>query len=135
VVCTKSRSFLPYRYDGTLGVGFFERFSVTFDFAGRAMYLLPNKRISERQPFDASGIVFRKNATSYEVDFVLPDSPGSRADVRESDRLLQLDGRPVDRLTLLELRDLMSHNGETRELRLARGNQILNVSLLLRERL
>ena len=121
--------------DGTLGVGFFERFSVTFDFAGRAMYLLPNKRISERQPFDASGIVFRKNATSYEVDFVLPDSPGSRVDVREGDRLLQLDGRPVDRLTLLELRDLMSHPGETRELRLARGNQILNVSLPLRERL
>ncbi len=125
----------PGNDDGTLGVGFFERFDVTFDFDGHAMYLAPNKRISERQPFDAGGIVFRRNATSYEVDVVLPDSPGSRADVREGDRLLQLDGHPVDRLTLLELRDRMSHAGETRALRLARGNQILNVSLRLRERL
>ena len=121
--------------DGTLGNGFFRRFTVAFDFEGRAMYLKPNERFSERQLFDASGVAFQRDDTGFRVDFVLPDSAGSRAGLRAGDRLLEVDGRAPQSLTPRQLADLMSRPRETRSLRLLRDGKTLEVTLILEERL
>jgi hypothetical protein len=121
--------------DGTLGSGFFRRFTVAFDFEGRAMYLQPNSQISARHLFDASGVAFRKDGGGYRVAFVLPGTSGARAGLREGDALIEVDGRTLQNSTPVQLRDLMSHPGETRNLRLMRDGQVLRIALVLEDRL
>jgi PDZ domain-containing protein len=121
--------------DGTLGVGFFRRFTVAFDFEGRSMYLEPNEHMAERHWFDASGAAFRPNAGGFQVDVVLPDSVAARAGLREGDRLLEVDGRVSRNFTPIQLRDLLSRPGETRNLLLTRGDQTIRIALILEQRL
>jgi S1-C subfamily serine protease len=121
--------------DGTLGTGFFSRFTVAFDFEGHAMYLKPNARYSEAHLFDASGVAFLKDEGGYQVDFVLPDSPAYRAGIRKGDRLAEVDKVNAQVLTPVQLRDLMSHPGETRMLELLRDGKQLHIALTLEARL
>jgi hypothetical protein len=121
--------------DGTLGTGFFRRFTVTFDFEGRAMYLDPNQHFTERQSFDASGAAFRRVPDGYQVDVVLPDSPASRAGLSEGDRLLDVDSRGPQTFTPVQLRDYLSRPGETCALRVLRNGAVLHLTLRLENRL
>jgi len=121
--------------DGTLGAGFFRRFTVAFDFEGRSMYLESNQNMAEPHRFDASGMAFRQNGGGYAVDVVLPDSAADRAGLREGDRLLEVDGPAVDDFAPVQLRDLLSLPGETRNLVVTRGDQRFRIALRLEERL
>jgi S1-C subfamily serine protease len=99
------------------------------------MYLQPNSQISAPQLFDASGVAFRPEDGAYQVDFVLPETAGARAGLREGDVLVEVDGHALQDVTPLQLRDLMSHPGETRNLRLLRNGQTLRIALVLENRL
>jgi hypothetical protein len=121
--------------DGTIGAGFFSRFTVSFDFDGRAMYLEPNPHFSERHLFDASGVSFRRSAEGYEVDVVLPESPASRAGLSEGDRLVDIDGRAPQTFTPLQLREYFSRPGETCALRVRRNGEERRLTLRLEDRL
>ena len=121
--------------DGTLGTGFFRRFTVTFDFDGRVMYLQPNQPFPERQSFDASGVGFRRVADGYKVDVVLPDSPASRAGLSEGDELLDVDSRASQTFTTIQLRDYLSRPGETSVLRVRRNGMELRLTLKQEKRL
>jgi hypothetical protein len=121
--------------DGVLGVGFFRRFSVAFDFEGRRMYLAPNEHLTERAAFDASGVSFRLRRNQYQADLVIPDTASARAGLREGDRLLDIDGHVAEVLTPAQLRERLSRPGESRMLHVARGNQTLTIMLKLEERL
>jgi hypothetical protein len=121
--------------DGVLGSGFLNRFTIGFDFIGRRMYLLPNSLPRKGQPFDASGVGFRRVGSAYEVDVVLPETPASRAGLRVGDRLLTIDGIQTTSLTLEELRDWLSRPGERRMMRMLRDGQPIDVTLALETRL
>jgi hypothetical protein len=68
--------------DGVFGSGFLNRFTIGFDLVGRQMYLAPNQLLRTEQPFDASGVGFRRTDRGYVVQVVLPGSPAARADLR-----------------------------------------------------
>lgn len=53
----------------------------------------------------------------------------------EGDRLIEVDGHPSRDFTPLQLRDLLSRPGETRDLRLVHGSQMLRIALKLEQRL
>src|SRR5207245_878161 len=42
--------------DGLVGAGFFRRFTATFDYTRKQLWLVPNRRLNEPQVFDASGL-------------------------------------------------------------------------------
>jgi hypothetical protein len=121
--------------DGLLGWGFWRRFTVGFDFEGRRLYLTPNRDFDRRQTFDASGVGFRRRDRGYRVDIVLPDTPASRAGLREGDTLVTIDGRAARDLTSVQLRDLFSRPGAVCDLQLDRGGAPVHVELRLESRL
>jgi hypothetical protein len=121
--------------DGLLGWGFWRRFTVGFDFEGRRLYLTPNRDFDRRQTFDASGVGFRRRDGGYRVDIVLPDTPASRAGLRDGDTLVTIDGRAARDLTPVQLRDLLSRPGAVCDLGLDRGGAPVHVELRLESRL
>jgi hypothetical protein len=121
--------------DGTLGSGFFRKFTVAFDFDGRKLYLTPNNRTSQRQAFDASGIGFIRRGNRHIVYDVIPDSVGAGAGVRTGDALVTIDDRAAGDLTTLEVRSLLSSDGVTRRLTVERGGRTLTFVLPLKARI
>jgi S1-C subfamily serine protease len=115
--------------------GFLNRFTIGFDLEGRRMYLAPNERFGDEQPFDASGLGFHRTPSGYEVKVVLPDSPAARADLRPGDALVSIDGEPAASVTLNQLKDTLSRPGAVCDLRLMRMGKPLQVHLTLQQRL
>jgi len=121
--------------DGLLGSGFLNRFTVAIDFEGQRMHLMPNPSLRTEQPFDASGVGFRRTDRGYEVEMVLPDSPAAATDIHVGDSLVSIDGTPAQSLTLNQLRDLLARPGHTCDLELTRAGQPLRIRLALKQRL
>lgn len=69
------------------------------------------------------------------VDNVLPDTAAAQFGLRNGDRLLDVDGSPADRLTLVALRNLLSTPGETRLLAIERDGKTMTIALALTRRL
>ena len=124
--------------DGTLGEGFFRRFTAGFDFEGRTMYLRPSSRLSDTSAYDASGIGFVRRNGRDVVFMVLADSSGAKAGVQVDDVLLEIDGRQAASLTPVEIRNLFSlagRTGRTSRIVLERSGRRITVDISLTPRL
>jgi PDZ domain-containing protein/aspartyl protease len=122
--------------NGMIGLGFLRRFTVTFDYGRQQVWLEPNARLRERHEFDTSGIEFRPNRDgAYAVVVVAPGSPGDNAGLRQGDLLRAIDGRDVRDLTFGEIKARLSRIDERCVLRVKRGEQLLKVTVHLRNRL
>ena len=100
-------------WDGLLGTGFFQGFTATFDYNAGKLFLKPNAHARDLQPFDASGLGFRRDSDTgvYSVDIVLPDTPAALAGLSKGDLLVSLDGRKAEILTPIEIRRRLSRPG------------------------
>jgi hypothetical protein len=109
LILTRSRGIIE---DGLIGTGFLRRFAVTFDYTRKQVWLEPNHRLHEQQPFDASGLEFRRNGDdAYAVAAVASGSPGDKAGLHTGDVLTQIDEHDARDLTLGEIKALMSRPG------------------------
>jgi len=121
--------------NGTLGSGFFRRFTVGFDFEGRKMYLKPNERIAQPHSFDASGVAFIRRDGRHVVYGVIPNTPAADAGLRAGDVLISIDARSASDLTTVQLRNQLSEDGATRRLVFERAGAVLQRVLRLRARI
>ena len=124
-------------WDGVLGTGFFRQFTATFDYGSQILFLKPNSRFGEHQPFDGSGLGVRKDSggKNYVVATILPDTAASSADLRKGDVLVSIDGVEASKLTPAEIRRLLSGSDVRRILKAERSGKVHQVPLLLHERL
>jgi hypothetical protein len=125
--------------DGLVGTGFLRRFAVTFDYTRKRLWLEPNDRLHEQQPFDASGLEFRLSGDrAYAVAAVVAVAPGSAGDaagVQKGDVLLQIDERAARDLTLGDIQALLSRSGVRCSVKFDRRGTARTVMLELRARL
>lgn len=95
---------------GSLGAGLLERFTVTFDYAHRRLFLAPNRRFSSPFEADSSGVrvVTQPPALHvFEVEQVISGQPGATAGLRVGDRVTSVNGRATGTLTLEQLRAML----------------------------
>jgi len=119
--------------DGNLGGGVLGRFNVTFDYAGRRMFLEPNHRFAEPYEWDMTGVQFDIDKSgAIEAVAVREASPGAAAGVQPGDRLVAVDGRPARPRDLSRLRDGFRKEGREVEMTLARDGRERKVRLKLR---
>jgi clan AA aspartic protease (TIGR02281 family) len=120
---------------GYLGGGILNRFNLTFDFAGRRLWLEPHSNNRLGPPPQApvrSGLACRPDGV---VEDVIPDSPAAEAGVLRGDRLLKINGVSVPSLKFEDLkRALRAEPGTRVRLQLQTdGREPREVTLILRD--
>lgn len=118
--------------DGLLGQRILRRFNVTFDYAHARMALTPNREFANGMPFSQTGLAgFAEGGLGYQVDYVIPGSPGARAGLRVGDVLVEIDGKIVD--DRLVRKAFWLPAGTRLGLRVLRGDRTFATSMVLRE--
>ena len=95
------------RAAGRLGAEVLARFTVTFDYSHKRLYLSPNGHLKDPFLFTRSGLLPIYEASEWRVFAILPDSPASEAGIEAGDQILTVDGRSANKLTLFTLSDLL----------------------------
>jgi hypothetical protein len=120
---------------GIIGNAVWSRFTCTFDYRHRRLFLEPNETFGvafDRGP--ESGIAFLNapaGATEVIVSEVNDGSIGQAAGIRPRDIVLTLDGRPIQEIGIGRLTKLLNRRGSVYRLGLRRDGKHLGVTLAL----
>jgi hypothetical protein len=116
-----------------LGMNFWSRYVVTFDFPRKAMYVRKGKRFDQPDVFDLSGLsVFRRNGKAV-IDSVAAESPAGRAGIQPHDVILAIDGVRAEKVHLETLRTRLCADGKKIKLRVSRDGKEHDVEFTLRD--
>jgi S1-C subfamily serine protease len=117
-----------------LGLGFFRRHNVTFDFANQILYLEPSQGFSTPDKEDMSGLhLLRQDGITF-VYSVDENSPAFVGGIKPNDVIKLVNGQNASSLTLKTIRRaLQSHDGDRVELQVRRGNDLLNFEFTLKQ--
>jgi hypothetical protein len=95
---------------GNLGGGVFRRFTLTFDYPNRRLFLAPNSRFGKPDDYDRSGLFLFADGDALKVADVAVASAAAHADLKVDDRIVSINGEAVAGRTLeqwrLRLREL-----------------------------
>lgn len=119
---TAGRTVLgPFEADGLhfhegahslLGLGYWSRYRVTFDFPHRSLYLAEGRRfrVPDRDMLLGAWLVRKKAYVC--VGEIQRGGPGERAGLQKDDQLVRIGGQMANRLSLFEVRELFSVSGQ-----------------------
>ncbi len=115
--------------------GWLRRFTVTFDYGKRIMYLEPNANAAEPDRYDRSGLFLLRRGPAIEVAAVAATSPAERAGVLAKDLVRAIDGVAVARHPVAEWRRRLrdSPPGTKVTLTVERGGKRQKIVLTLAE--
>jgi hypothetical protein len=118
---------------GFIGAGVLRRFTVTWDYTHKLMYLLPNITLENPFETDASGLHLVSPGPQYQaviVDSVLPGSPGALASLEPGDQISTVNG--ISGLPLWKVSDALRKAGTSVVLTVLRKTTTLKIELPLR---
>ena len=117
-----------------IGLGFFKRHKVTFDFANQMLYLQPGKRFLMPDQEDMSGLHLLREGESTVVYSVDENSPAYNHGIRPNDLIEIVDGQKASLLTMRAIRRILrAHDGEEVDMQVKRGNNVLNIAFALKK--
>lgn len=121
---------------GNIGYDVLSRFVLTFDYEHRRLYLEPGRRFDEMRRHGYSGLgLDRLSHAVFVVSTLVPGSPAEAAGLRVGDEISVINGEPVSRLGLDDLRRLMQQPaGAHVTLSVVRGDASRTYTLVLRDR-
>jgi hypothetical protein len=94
-----------------LGLGFWSRFVVTFDFPNQNMYLRKGKGYGRPDLRDLSGLHLLRRDGAVVVHSVDKGSPGSLSGLQAGDMLMTLGSLRANETTIFEIRKVLSQAG------------------------
>ncbi len=130
-------SFASRDQAGNLGAGVLRRFTVSFDYAHRKMYLAPNAEFGKPDYFDRSGLWLFADGDALRVVDVARGSAAEHAGILVDDRVTEIGGAAVSTRSLSDWRrQLREQNaGTALAIRFRRADQILATTLTLSDRI
>ena len=140
---TLARPIVSFSAEGAVGAGLpgeanlggkaLRRFHVAFDYAGGRLLLEPNARFTDPFETDMSGLlVDRTTDGRYRVIEIVPDTPAAERDLVAGDLLIEIDGEATPGITRTLLGELLQEEGAKRRLVVLRGEERLEITLVLR---
>jgi predicted aspartyl protease len=119
---------------GNFGGGLLGRFTVTFDYHNRIMYLAKNADFDKSPADDHSGLVLVAARSGIKAIGVLSNTPAAEAGIQTGDVIVTVNGTPAGDMGLLAIRSLLhGPPGTTVKLTVSTGSQTRDVTLTLRE--
>jgi membrane-associated protease RseP (regulator of RpoE activity) len=118
--------------EAMVGLGLLSHFNLVFDYSRRRLLVEPNKSFKRSFEYNMTGFVTaRSTPGTLVVREVYVNSPADKAGLKEGDRLLAINGRPVTDYDFFELLDLYGQKGETLKLSIERDGEKKDISLKL----
>ena len=118
---------------GFIGAGILQRFTVTWDYTGKRIFLSPNRAFGKPFETDASGLHLVAPGPQYQevvVDSVLSGSPAAKAGLEPSDEILAIND--IRGLPLWKVSEALCKAGTSVIVTVRRKTTILRVTLPLR---
>lgn len=122
---------------GNIGGAILKRFTVTFDYADKLIYLEPNSDALVPMHYDRSGMWINQAKDGFKVKFVVPGGPSATAGLKAGDLITGVDGRPASRLRLYRVRKMLRDkpSGSLIQLTVGVGEHRHDVTLVLRRQI
>jgi hypothetical protein len=116
-----------------LGLGYLSRYTVTFDFPKKVMYLKKGKRFAAPDRWDTTGLSLKQAGGRVVVHAVEEGTAAAACGLRKGDVVLSLAGKAADKLTLYELADLLYSSGKQVRIKVKRSEKEIEATLRLGE--
>jgi hypothetical protein len=129
----KSGGFADPNIAGSIGTGVLKHFHVTFDYAHKRIVLVPTQARSDA--FDRAGLWLGRAPNGFEIYDVIAGSPAAEAGLRVGDVVTAVDGKPVAKIDLFDLRERLADPNAPASIALiySRKKQCNTARLALRE--
>ena len=122
---------------GTLGGDILSRFTVIFDYGGKAIYLKKNQTYRDPFIYNKTGLVIvavGDDLKTFKVVSVRKDSPAGAAGLMPGDVLLKVNGRKAKFLSLSHIINLFrAKDGRKIKLKIKRGDEEIKTSFRLQD--
>ena len=128
-------AFAARGYAANVGNDVLSRFTVTFDYLHRIMYLEKTAASAAPPAYNRAGIYAQNDDRRYfEVVGVLPSGPGATAGLQAGDHITAIDGKPAEAVTANQFWGLLREPaGTTHTLAVDRNGSTSTISLTLRD--
>jgi membrane-associated protease RseP (regulator of RpoE activity) len=114
-----------------LGLGYWSRFIVTFDFPNRIVYLKRGSRFSERDRIGLSGLHLLRIDGRTVVHSVEDNSPAASVGIRANDQIIRIANKEANELSMFTIREMLRQENEELCVTLSRNSQTFDCSLRL----
>lgn len=122
---------------GFIGNHLLKRYIIIFDYGTPAVYLKKYRSRTKKNGYDKSGLVLfatGKNLNQFIIKNVVENSPADKADILVEDRLLSINNKPVQFLSLSRLNKILSSKvGKKVKLTLRRGANRYKKKIILKD--
>ena len=106
----KKGAFSSAYVAGNVGAGVLKRFNVTFDYQRQQIILEKNANFDKPDTFDRSGMWLNMAGDTFEVMDVVAGGPAAQAGMKVGDKIVAVDGRPANQISLPALRVRLKTN-------------------------
>lgn len=115
-----------------LGLGFWSRHIVTFDFPNKIIYLRQGDRFNEPDRYDLSGLHLLRMNGKTTVHSVDEGSPAAKAGLQPKDRIVKMDGKDIDKWSLFTIRQKLCVEAEKVKMTIQRSERQLDIAFPLK---
>jgi hypothetical protein len=123
--------------NGSIGGEILSRFTVIFNYAGEKMYVRKNASFKKEFQNNLSGITLKAKGArlkTFEVIEVREKSVSERAEIKEGDIIINMNGSPIESYSLNEINGVLnSKSGRKVTLVLDRGGEKLRKTITLEQ--
>jgi len=115
--------------NGTIGGELLSRFTATFDYFNKKLYLRKNQKYSKTFGYNMSGLTVAAEGTdlkSYKITNVLKGSPADLAGIQNNDYIQYINGIDIDNIELNEIYQLFNYkDGKKISMYITRGKKTM----------
>jgi len=126
-------AFKAEKTQGNIGGGILKRFKATFDYENRKVFLEKDDYFDQKDEFDKSGLMIIWQDGRFLIQRIYAGSPAEKAKIQEGEELIFVNGDPVTKYSLSQLRDVLSGKDGTKiKLQLKKDDKAREVTFKLK---